>query len=62
MEIGSIGLPETESACDLPLLNMEVVVSLFVVNEEEQAQEFAVNAQRPEVDMHTNKNATCRLR
>jgi hypothetical protein len=39
---------------------LELVVCLLVGEEEEQAQEFAMDA--AELDMHDSKKATCRLR
>jgi hypothetical protein len=39
---------------------IEIFVCLRVGEEEEQAQEFAMDA--AEVDMHDGKKATCRLR
>jgi hypothetical protein len=38
----------------------KIIVCLFVGEEEDQAQELAVDAAR--VDMHAGKKATCRLR
>jgi hypothetical protein len=38
----------------------KIIVCLFVGQEEDQAQELAVDAAR--VDMHAGKKATCRLR